>query len=163
MSHIIFGILFTLPSLAIGSVILYVTHANGIGLSELGPAAAFLLFFGFAAVIGLGITIKGIIDVIQDRAILKKGFETYGIIAQIHQERRVHSKGQRRLYLHGDIRVLGEDGQIYKYIKNLGYDRSEYDAGDFVRVDHYKNDITILGYVPPELVPPNIKKKLNLD
>ena len=156
MSELIFGIMFTIPALGIGTILVLCSPLN-----ETWPFAAFT---GVAAFVGILIMCKGIKSIIHERTLNKKGFDTYGIIVDINQEkytRMSYGQVKRYVYFYGDIRVVGEDGKVYRYIKSLGSDRTKCNIGDFLKVKYLNNDIQILNSVPEYAVPTRISTTLN--
>ena len=127
------------------------------------------LCISFLSISGIGSLILGvdlakeIICFIKYKRVLKYGFNTFGIITDIHTQKSSHIHQGRvytDIYRHGDIQVLGKDGQLYRYVKHLETNEYQYSVGDVLSVVHYKNDIGVTGTAFWSDVPNDIEKAL---
>lgn len=162
MMGIIIGLLFFIPSIAVEILLGFLLSAPN---CDIKFTLAIMFMFGCGVVSGLYFIILGIKGICHKHSIIEHGFDTYGVLANSNIKRFVKfTRGgvHESMFLYGDIRVLGEDGEIYKYIKNLGDDLNKYHVGDVLHVKHYKNDIELLDIVNADSLPSNIKDALGV-
>lgn len=109
------------------------------------------LLFGLFWAVGLIVLCIGIYKLVRNARTAMHGEETYGMVVDITP---TNVSINNRPVMQAEVAVMTE-GEIRILAESIGTDRYKYDAGDFLHVKCYKNDINILAKVERAEVPYN--------
>lgn len=112
------------------------------------------LFITFFWCIGIFMLFRGIRKLLIDTATNRKGIETYGYVIDFVDSGMI--KNGMIMY-DARILIIGENNTFEEYKEYVGDDFYKYPQGSYVRVKHYKKDITILEPVNEDMVPDDFK------
>ena len=116
-----------------------------------------MLFIIILIISGLIVLVLGIKKVTRDYLTNKKGIEKYGLVID-SVKRTTNGNGVTNTHYYVlTILIVENSGFVNKY-KEVNV--SKYDIGSYVRVKHYKKDINIINSVSYDLVPEDIRYKL---
>lgn len=149
MSLLILGILFVIPSVGILTILYNFVGFSVISFSPINDETIFFLIFGAGALIGLVLLLVGLGSVILRSLILSKGYETYGMIREIHTRVFYAERGNcryPRTYFDADIEVCKMNGKTKIYRKEIAVDTCNYKIGDMIKVLQGFNNIIVLDY-----------------
>lgn len=155
MFNLIFGLCFAMFSLVF--LVAFISSGvvnEGFTFSLLFP----LTIIGIFLIVGLGIFIRGVKQIITNRKTSLRGEECYAILKEIMPTgSRINGmpelKGTFLVY----ILSLNKTEMIEEII---GFNMFKYKVNDYVKVKYYDGDINVLEIVGHDLVPSNVRRKL---
>ena len=105
---------------------------------EMVEPALFLAIFWLVGLIMLFIGIK---KLLTDGKTRRLGYDTFGVITDIH---RSGTRVNGRSLLNASVAIITQDNVVETYIENIGFNKKNYQYGDYVKIKHYQKDINIL-------------------
>jgi hypothetical protein len=110
------------------------------------------ILIGAFAALGIYLIVLGLIKMYKKKMVQKLGKETYGVVTDLMPS---NIKVRGRCVLKAIVQVVNDGYVVNQYCDEIdkGKTGDVYFCGSFVKVKHYKNDISIVKTVPDAQVP----------